>query len=79
MIEYYCKMLQEHPLISFIEDAFAQFDFETHKAFREKLGNELPNVNMALKQLFSAGGLNRFKKVTDFSAFDHAKASGQKE
>ena len=23
MIEYYCKMLQDHPLISYVEDAFA--------------------------------------------------------
>lgn len=69
MIEYYCKLLQEHPLVTYMEDAFAQFDFASHKAFREKLSNELPNVNMALKQLFANGGLQRFKYVTDFQDF----------
>lgn len=53
MIEYYSKMIQEHPLISYIEDAFAQYDFEAHKTFREKLSNEFANVNFSLKQLFS--------------------------
>lgn len=57
MIEYYAKMIQEHPLISYIEDAFAQFDFDANKSFREKLSNEFSNVNFSLKQLFSSGGL----------------------
>jgi len=42
MIEYYVKMLQDHPLLTYIEDAFAQFDFAAHKNFREKLSNEFP-------------------------------------
>ena len=37
MIDYYVKLLQEHPLVTYIEDAFACFDFDAHKAFREKL------------------------------------------
>ena len=69
MIEYYCKFLQDHPLITYLEDAFAQFDFPNHKALREKLSNELPAVNMALKQVFAHGGLQRFKYVTDFQEF----------
>lgn len=76
MMDYYCKLLQDHLLITYIEDAFAQFDFASHKAFREKLGNELPNVNMGLKQLFSGGGLQRFKQVTDFQDFAGPKAEG---
>jgi hypothetical protein len=77
MIEYYLKMLQEHPLISFVEDAFSQYDFPAHKAFRDKLANEFPNVNMALKQLFSRGGIKRMKAVTDFQYFGGAKATAQ--
>jgi len=49
MIEYYVKMLQEHPLLTYIEDAFAQYDFPAHQHFRERLGNEFAHVNMALK------------------------------
>ena len=49
MIEYYSKMLEEHPLLVFIEDAFAQYDFEAHRTFREKLSNEHKNVDMSLR------------------------------
>lgn len=49
MIDYYCKMLQDHPLVTYIEDAFAQYDFDTHKAFREKLSAEHSHVRMSLK------------------------------
>lgn len=76
MIEYYCKLLQDHPLITYVEDAFAQFDFPSHKAFREKLSNELPHVNMGLKQLFANGGLQRFKHVTDFQDFAGPRVEG---
>ena len=79
MIEYYFKILQEHPLISYIEDAFAQFDFEAHKQFRDKLSNEFKNVDMSLKQLFMRGGLKRLKTVTDFKDELPAKMEEIKE
>ena len=83
MIEYYVKMIQDHPLLTYIEDAFAQFDFVAHKSFREKLSNEFPQVNMALKQIFAKGGLQRLKMVTDFDAMptsqceDRVKSPGE--
>ena len=40
MIDYYCKILSDHPLVTYVEDAFAQYEFDTHKAFKEKLKNE---------------------------------------
>tara|TARA_B110000285_G_C14966259_1_gene534222 strand:- start:191 stop:676 length:486 start_codon:yes stop_codon:yes gene_type:complete len=76
MQEYYVKMIEEHPLISFIEDPFAQYDFEAHKAFRDKLSNVFPNVNMCLKQVFSKGGIKRLKAVTDFQDFGGARPTG---
>jgi hypothetical protein len=76
MQEYYVKMLEEHPLISFIEDPYAQYDFESHKTFRDKLANDFPNVNMCLKQVFSKGGIKRLKAVTDFQDFGGAKPTG---
>ena len=66
MLEYYVKMIQEHPLVTYVEDAFAQFDFDAHKALRDRLQNEMPHVNMSLKTLFATGGISRFKNVTDF-------------
>ena len=53
-------------MITYIEDAFAQYDFQANKNFKEKLQNELPEVNMGLKQLFMSGGLERMRNVTDF-------------
>lgn len=79
MIEYYFKMLQEHPLISYIEDAFAQFDFEAHKTFRDKLSNEFKNVDMSLKQIFMRGGLKRLKTVTEIKDFDPTKTEELKD
>jgi enolase len=61
MIEYYAKMLQEHPLLSYVEDAFGQFDFAAHRALKEKLQNEFPHVNMGLRQVFKTGGFGRLK------------------
>jgi len=61
MIEYYTKMLQEHPLLTYLEDAFGQFDFGGHKELKEKLQNEFPTVNMGLRQVFKTGGFARLK------------------
>ena len=66
MIDYYAKMITDHPLLTYFEDAFAMYDFAGHRDFRQKLANEFPNVNMSLKALFAKGGLNRMRMVTDF-------------
>ena len=69
MIEYYVKMIGEHPLLTYFEDAFSIYDFAGHREFRKRLSNDFPNVTMSLKYLFSRGGLKRMKAVTDFSDF----------
>lgn len=79
MLDYYFKMLQDHPLVTYIEDAFAQFDFDAHKAMRDKLQNELSRVNMSLKTLFAVGGINRLKAVTDFSEITAPKVLASEE
>ena len=61
MIDYYIKMFNDHPLIEYVEDAFAQFDFNNHKAFSDKLQNELPRVNMGLKTIFAANTMQRIR------------------
>lgn len=70
MLDYYMKILNEHPLITYIEDAYAQFDFAGHKMLRERLSNEKPEVNMALKQVFANGGISRMRQVTEPAAPD---------
>jgi len=49
MTDYYIKMVHEHPLLTFIEDAFAQFDIIGHKALQTKVINDLPNVSISIK------------------------------
>jgi enolase len=49
MIEYYIKLLSEHPLTTYIEDAFTQYDFATHRLFKTRIQNDLKNVKMGLK------------------------------
>ena len=63
MLDYYMKILGEHPLITYIEDAYAQFDFAGHRMLRERLSNEKPEVQMGLKQCFANGGLARLRQV----------------
>jgi enolase len=69
MIDYYCKIINDHPLVTYIEDAFSIFDFAGHRELRKKLSNDFPNVNMSLKAVFAKGGLKRMKLVTDFQEF----------
>lgn len=49
MLEYYMKTLTDYPLITYLEDAYAQFDFAGHKMLKERLQNEKPDVAMGLK------------------------------
>ena len=64
MLEYYTKLISEHPLLTYIEDAFAQFDFAGHQAFNQMLTESHPGVKMGLRQVFTSGMLQRFKDVT---------------
>lgn len=77
LTDYYCKMLNDHPLVSYVEDCFHQFDFNQHKIWREKLANEFAHVNMGLKHIFKSGGLQRFKGVTEYQEFDKAEIERQ--
>jgi hypothetical protein len=69
MIEYYVKMVADHSLLTYFEDAFIMFDFAAHRDFRQRLANELPNVTMCLKAVFQKGGLQRMKQVTEYQEF----------
>ena len=79
MMEYYAKILADHPLVTYVEDCFHQFDFANHKLWREKLSNEYSYVNMGLKQVFTDGGFNRYKMVTEYQEWDEAEIERQKQ
>lgn len=71
MLDYYSKMIKEHPLLTYIEDAFAQYEFEAHRNLKEMLQSpEYSHVSMGLNKLFNTGKLERLREVTAFSEFD---------
>jgi enolase len=42
--DYYLKMIAEHPLLGYIEDAFAENDMEGHRNFKRTLSKKFPHV-----------------------------------
>lgn len=68
-MEYYAKLLREHPLVTYLEDAFAQLDFVGHRLLQEAIKNEFSNVKMGLKKLFSTDKIERFRDVTTVLEF----------
>ena len=65
MTDYYNKLINDHSLITYIEDAFAQFDFKAHQSFQSKMTEDHPNVVICFKKLFSEGGFKRIKLVVE--------------
>mmetsp|Transcript_14956 Transcript_14956/g.25459 ORF Transcript_14956/g.25459 Transcript_14956/m.25459 type:complete len:222 (+) Transcript_14956:745-1410(+) len=68
MVDYFSKLINEHPLLVYFEDAFSQFDFKGHNALKNRLTSEFPQVKMGLRQLFTEGGIKRVKLVTEHLA-----------
>lgn len=44
--EYYLKMITDHPLVTYIEDAFAEADTEGMRQFKRTLARKAPQVQM---------------------------------
>ena len=78
-MEYYLKMMREHPLLSYIEDAFAQFDFASHRGFKEQIQEEFSHVKLGLRQLFTRGEIERFKNVTTYVELNEEQQSKLEE
>ena len=68
MVEMYKKMLNEHPLVTYIEDAFGQFEFKAFNTIRDILHEEYPLVQLGVRQVFTYGKIQRFKDVTTFAS-----------
>lgn len=46
--EYYMKLIQDHPLLTYLEDAFAEADVEGCRTFKRALARKCPNVQMGV-------------------------------
>lgn len=64
MIDYYVKLCQDHPLVTYLEDPFADKDMEGYRKFREALAAAgLGHVKVAMKSIFKSN-LGRVREIT---------------
>jgi len=54
LIEFYEKMINDHPLLEYIEDGFADKDIQGYKKCIEKFTTELPQVQIGVNTLFES-------------------------
>lgn len=48
LMDYYLKMIQDHPLLAYLEDAFAEVDIESSRQFKRTLARKYPQVQMGI-------------------------------
>mmetsp|Transcript_9852 Transcript_9852/g.12214 ORF Transcript_9852/g.12214 Transcript_9852/m.12214 type:complete len:301 (-) Transcript_9852:248-1150(-) len=64
LVDYYVKMCQEHPLLSYLEDPFAERDMEGYRKLREALLEAgLTHVKIGMRAIFKSS-LHRVREVT---------------
>ena len=54
LIDFYEKMVNDHPLLEYIEDPFAKGDVKGVKKFIEKLRESHPNVRVGINSMFNS-------------------------
>ena len=54
MTEFYEKMINDHPLLEYIEDGFADKDIQGYKKCIDKFAAELPHVQIGVNSLFES-------------------------
>lgn len=65
MIEYYLKLCQDHPLVTYVEDPFAEADMEGYRKFKEALQeNGLGHVKIGMKHIFRDSTLAKVQEIT---------------
>ena len=63
LIDFYEKMINDHPLIEFIEDCFADRDIQGYKKCIEKFATNQPGVQIGINGLFESD-IERIKLFT---------------
>lgn len=64
LIDFYEKMLNEHPLVEYIEDAFTPAHIQPYKKFLAKLRESKPNVLVAAGHQLMQTNLDQIKELT---------------
>ena len=66
MIDSYVKLINDHPLLSYLEDPFAEADFAGMRKLKEALKEKAPQVEVGLKNIFKSSDLQIVKELTKF-------------
>lgn len=65
LVEYYVKMCQDHPLLTYLEDPMADADMDGYRKLREALReNGLNHVQIGMRSIFKETTLGRVQDVT---------------
>ena len=65
LVEYYVKMCQDHPLVTYIEDPFHTSDIEGYRKLKEALAEAgLGHVKIGMKHIFRSSTLSSVQEVT---------------
>ena len=65
LIEYYIKMCQDHPLLTYIEDPFGDTDLDSYRRFKSALAAaNLNHVKIGMKSIFKESNLFKVRDVT---------------
>jgi len=65
LIEYYIKLCNDHPLLTYIEDPFAEKDMEGYRKLKEALVEAgLLHVKIGIKGMFKSSNLHKVREVT---------------
>jgi enolase len=46
--DYYLKLITDHPLLCYLEDAFSEQDMEGFRTFKRALARKFPSVQMGV-------------------------------
>jgi enolase len=64
--EYYLKLIQDHPLLCYLEDAFADADAEGFRTFKRMLARKAPYVQLGVQ----VKSIEQLQQATQFEELD---------
>ena len=73
-------MLQDHPLVTYIEDPFADSDIEGYKKFKEALAEaNLGHVKIGMKHIFKDSTLVKVQEITSIRPLTAIEEKAEQE
>ena len=66
LADYYLKVCNEHPLVVYLEDPYANNDIKGYQKIMVKFKNSAPHVKIGVKAMFADGNMQKLKSLTNF-------------